>query len=47
MDEDLALWEQIGVAAVAASRDARLRPQVVRAWGLKFAPDRASGRGGE
>jgi hypothetical protein len=42
MDEDLAHWEQIGVAAVAASRDAQLRPQVVRAWGLKFASDRAS-----
>jgi hypothetical protein len=42
MDADLAHWEQIGVAAVAASRDARLRPQVVRAWGLKVGPDGAS-----
>jgi hypothetical protein len=40
--EDLAQWEQHGVAAVAATRDERMRPQVVRAWGLTVAPDGAS-----
>jgi predicted metal-binding membrane protein len=42
MDRNLAQWEHYGVAAVAATRDERLRPQVVRAWGLKVAPDGAS-----
>jgi hypothetical protein len=42
MDRNLAQWEQFGVAAVAATRDERMRPQVVRAWGLKVGPDDAS-----
>jgi hypothetical protein len=42
VDADVAAFLCAGVAAVAASRDDRLRPEITRAWGPELSPDGCS-----